>query len=172
MNKNFLAAALALVFISGCASRGQTAADASAAAPASGSDASSNAAGNNGLNSGRPITSAPVAAYDLSKKTVYFAFDAAEIDTDGQSVVDNYAKYLTTNTGVKVKLEGNTDERGSREYNLALSERRAQSVASALKAKGVAEGQLSLVSYGEEHPADPGHDEAAWAKNRRVDIAQ
>jgi peptidoglycan-associated lipoprotein len=69
-----------------------------------------------------------------------------------------------------VRLEGNTDERGSREYNIGLGDRRAQSVRRALLLQGVSEGQLTIVSYGEERPADPGHDEAAWAKNRRVEI--
>ena len=177
MNKIFLAASLAALFVTGCASRGQ-ATDTTAATTASssaGDAGSSNAANGSGIGNGQPIGSGSnnaMAGYDLSKKTVYFAFDASDIDAEGQTVVDNYAKYLTSNSSVKVKLEGNTDERGSNEYNLALSERRAQAVATALKAKGVADSQLSLLSYGEEHPADPGHDEAAWAKNRRVDITQ
>ena len=73
-------------------------------------------------------------------------------------------------TSLKVRLEGNTDERGTREYNLALGERRANAVKAYLVAQGVSPSQIEVVSYGEEKPVDPGHNEAAWAKNRRVQI--
>jgi peptidoglycan-associated lipoprotein len=85
-------------------------------------------------------------------------------------VVAAHAKYLAAHSGTRVRLEGHTDERGSREYNIGLGERRAQSVRRALLLQGAADAQISTVSYGEERPAAPGHDEAAWAKNRRVEI--
>jgi len=85
-------------------------------------------------------------------------------------VVAAHAKYLAGHPGTRVRLEGHTDERGSREYNIGLGERRAQSVRRALLLQGAADAQISTVSYGEERPAAPGHDEAAWAKNRRVEI--
>ena len=107
-----------------------------------------------------------------SSKTIYFAFDQTDIDSAGQTVVDNYGRYLSSTPAAKVRLEGHADERGSAEYNIALGERRAISVARALKAVGATDSQISVVSYGEERPAAPGHDEAAWAKNRRVEIAQ
>jgi peptidoglycan-associated lipoprotein len=106
----------------------------------------------------------------LAKRTIYFDFDSSEIRGEGTDIVAAHAKYLASNTGMKVRLEGHTDERGSREYNIGLGERRAQAVRRALLLQGGAEGQLSTVSYGEERPAAAGSDEAAWTKNRRVEI--
>jgi len=106
----------------------------------------------------------------LAKRTVYFDFDSSEIKGEGTDIVAAHAKYLAANPGTRVRLEGHTDERGSREYNIGLGERRAQSVRRALLLQGAGDAQISTVSYGEERPAVPGHDEAAWAKNRRVEI--
>jgi peptidoglycan-associated lipoprotein len=106
----------------------------------------------------------------LSKRIVYFDFDKAEIRPDSQAVVAAHAGYLAKNPGQKVRLEGHADERGSREYNIGLGERRAQAVRRALLLQGVAEVQLSTVSYGEERPAVAGSDEQAYGLNRRVEI--
>ena len=106
----------------------------------------------------------------LSKRIVYFDFDRAEIRADSQSVVAAHAAYLSKNPNQKVRLEGHADERGSREYNIGLGERRGQTVRRALALQGVAEAQLSTVSYGEERPAAAGSDEQAYALNRRVEI--
>jgi peptidoglycan-associated lipoprotein len=106
----------------------------------------------------------------LSKRIVYFDFDRADIRTDSQSVVSAHAAYLAKNPTVKVRLEGHADERGSREYNIGLGERRGQAVRRALLLTGVAEAQLSTVSYGEERPASAGSDEQAYGQNRRVEI--
>jgi len=106
----------------------------------------------------------------LAKRTVYFDFDSSEIKGDGTDIVAAHARYLTMNARVHVRLEGHTDERGSREYNIGLGERRAQAVRRALLLQGASDAQVSTVSYGAERPADAGHDEAAWAKNRRVEI--
>jgi peptidoglycan-associated lipoprotein len=106
----------------------------------------------------------------LAKRTVYFDFDSSEIKGDGTDIVAAHAKYLAANPTTRVRLEGHTDERGSREYNIGLGERRAQAVRRALLLQGAADKQISTVSYGEERPAVPGHDETAWAKNRRVEI--
>lgn len=106
----------------------------------------------------------------LSKRIVYFDFDSADIRADSQSVVAAHARYLAGAPAQKVRLEGHADERGSREYNIGLGERRAQSVRRALLLQGVAEVQLSTVSYGEERPAVAGSDEQAYAANRRVEI--
>lgn len=108
----------------------------------------------------------------LSQRTVFFAFDSSDLDSEGRAVAARFAKYLVANPTAKLRLEGNGDERGTREYNVGLGERRANAVQSALVAGGASATQLSVVSYGEERPADPGHDEAAWAKNRRVEIIQ
>jgi peptidoglycan-associated lipoprotein len=106
----------------------------------------------------------------LSKRIVYFDLDRADIRADSQTVVDAHAAYLAKHPTQKVRLEGHADERGSREYNIGLGERRGQSVRRALALQGVAEGQLSTVSYGEERPAAAGSDEQAYALNRRVEI--
>jgi peptidoglycan-associated lipoprotein len=106
----------------------------------------------------------------LSKRIVYFDYDSAEIRADSQSVVAAHARYLATAPAQKVRLEGHADERGSREYNIGLGERRGQAVRRALLLQGVAEVQLSTVSYGEERPAVAGSDEQAYAANRRVEI--
>jgi peptidoglycan-associated lipoprotein len=106
----------------------------------------------------------------LAKRVIYFDFDNSEIKGEGTDIVAAHAKYLANNPTARVRLEGNTDERGSREYNIGLGERRAQAVRRALLLQGAADGQLSTVSYGEERPASAGHDETAWAKNRRVEI--
>jgi peptidoglycan-associated lipoprotein len=106
----------------------------------------------------------------LSKRIVYFDFDRTDIRADSQSVVAAHAAYLSKNPTQKVRLEGHADERGSREYNIGLGERRGQSVRRALALQGVAETQLTTVSYGEERPAVAGSDEQAYAANRRVEI--
>jgi len=106
----------------------------------------------------------------LATRIVYFDFDSAVLQGKGVDIVAAHAKYLAANPQARVRLEGNTDERGSREYNIGLGDRRAQAVRRAMLLQGVSEGQLTTVSYGEERPADPGHDEAAWSKNRRVEI--
>jgi len=106
----------------------------------------------------------------LSKRIVYFDFDRADIRADSQSVVAAHAAYLSKNPAQKVRLEGHADERGSREYNIGLGERRGQAVRRALALQGVAETQFSTVSYGEERPAAAGSDEQAYALNRRVEI--
>src|SRR6187402_1322793 len=106
----------------------------------------------------------------LSKRVVYFDFDRADIRADSQAVVSAHAAFLAKNPSQKVRLEGHADERGSREYNIGLGERRAQSVRRALLLQGVAEVQLATVSYGEERPAEAGSTEQAYAANRRVEI--
>ena len=106
----------------------------------------------------------------LSKRIVYFDFDRADIRADSQTVVSAHAAFLAKNPNIKVRLEGHADERGSREYNIGLGERRGQAVRRALLLTGVAEVQLTTVSYGEERPAAAGSDEQAYGLNRRVEI--
>ncbi len=106
----------------------------------------------------------------LAKRIIYFDFDSSEIRGEGTDIVAAHAKHLAGTANAKVRLEGHTDERGSREYNIGLGERRAQAVRRALLLQGATEVQISTVSYGEERPAAAGSDEAAWAKNRRVEI--
>lgn len=103
-------------------------------------------------------------------KIIYFTLDSSDIQPDFIPVMQAHAQYLVANPSLHVLLEGNTDERGSREYNIALGEERARSVANKLMAQGVSETQIQIVSYGEEKPAAMGSDESAWEQNRRVEI--
>jgi peptidoglycan-associated lipoprotein len=106
----------------------------------------------------------------LRQRVVYFDLDRTEIKSEFQAQIACHAEYLRQFPGARVSLEGNADERGTREYNLGLGERRGNAVQSALSSAGASSGQLNVVSYGEERPVDRGHDESAWAKNRRVEI--
>jgi len=106
----------------------------------------------------------------LARTVIYFDFDKSEIKPEFAEVVTAHARNFSSHPNLRLKLEGNTDERGTREYNIGLGERRAQAVRRALMLQGVAESQLSTVSFGAERPAAEGDDEAAWAKNRRVEL--
>jgi peptidoglycan-associated lipoprotein len=106
----------------------------------------------------------------LSKRVIYFDFDRAEIKPEFRDIVRAHAEYLTANSRTRVVLEGHTDERGTREYNMGLGERRANAVRSMLTLQGVASNQIESVSYGEERPVALGHDEESWRLNRRVEI--
>jgi peptidoglycan-associated lipoprotein len=101
---------------------------------------------------------------------IYFDFDRSDIRPEYAALISSHAKYLAAASGVKIRLEGHTDERGSREYNIALAERRAQAVRRALMLQGAQDTQLTTVSYGEERPAVAGSDESAYEKNRRVEL--
>ncbi|QIG06792.1 peptidoglycan-associated lipoprotein Pal [Proteus sp. ZN5] len=99
---------------------------------------------------------------------VYFGFDKYDISSDYANLLDAHAAFLRANPSVRITVEGHADERGTPEYNIALGERRANAVKMYLQGKGVSADQLSIVSYGKEKPAVLGHDEAAYAKNRRA----
>ena len=102
--------------------------------------------------------------------SVYFDFDDFSIKKDYEAMLSRHGSFLASNPKVAIKVEGNADERGSSEYNLALGQKRAQSVVNALKVYGVKDSQMEPVSWGEERPKALGHDEAAWAQNRRADL--
>ncbi len=104
------------------------------------------------------------------ERSVYFDFDDFSIKPAYTALIERHGKYLAGNARLAVKVEGNADERGSAEYNLALGQKRAEAVVKALKIYGVKDGQMEAVSWGEERPLASGHDEAAWAQNRRADI--
>ncbi|MCB1573128.1 MAG: peptidoglycan-associated lipoprotein Pal [Xanthomonadales bacterium] len=106
----------------------------------------------------------------LRQRVIYFDLDRTEIKPEFQAQVACHAEYLRQFPNARVTLEGHADERGTREYNLGLGERRGNAVAGALSSSGASSGQLTVVSYGEERPVDRGHDESAWSKNRRVEI--
>ena len=106
----------------------------------------------------------------LRQRVIYFDLDRSEIKPEFQAQVACHAAYLRQFPEARVRLEGNADERGSREYNLGLGERRGNAVQSALSAAGASSAQLNVVSYGEERPVCRQHDESCWSKNRRVEI--
>jgi len=106
----------------------------------------------------------------LRQRTVYFDFDQDAVKPEFQAIMACHAKYLQDRPESRITLEGNADERGTREYNLGLGERRGNAVSGALQAAGGSAGQLTVVSYGEERPVDAASTEEAWAKNRRVEI--
>ncbi len=106
----------------------------------------------------------------LANRVVYFDFDKSDVKPEFLDTLTAHAKYLAANPTQKIRIEGYTDERGTVEYNIALGDRRAQAVRRYMLFQGVSADQITTVSYGEAHPADPGHDETAWAKNRRAVI--
>jgi peptidoglycan-associated lipoprotein len=107
---------------------------------------------------------------DLADRTVYFEYDSAKLTSESIAILETHGNFLASNGEVSVRLEGHSDERGSREYNIALGDRRAQSVRRVLLFQGASSDQVETVSYGEEKPAVEGHDDAAWSKNRRVEL--
>jgi peptidoglycan-associated lipoprotein len=110
-------------------------------------------------------------ASPLAKRSIYFQYDSFVVQPEYQSVVEAHARYLASNRGKRVVIEGNTDERGGREYNLALGQKRADAVRRALATLGVDDAQMESVSFGEEKPRSTGTDEAALAENRRADLS-
>jgi peptidoglycan-associated lipoprotein len=170
----------------GCASQqtgeqGQASSDAQAASSTqTGTGAQASAAGQAGsIQSGSQSTArtesgaaaaARTAGSPSSARSIYYDFDKSIVKDQFRPVVESHGGYLAGHSGAKVVIEGNCDERGSREYNLALGQRRADSVKAKLKLIGVTEAQIETVSWGKEKPKAQGHDEAAWAENRRSDI--
>lgn len=106
----------------------------------------------------------------LAKRVVHFDYDSSDLSTEDYQTLQAHAQFLIANANSRVALTGHTDERGTREYNMALGERRAKAVQSYLITNGVNPQQLEAVSYGKEMPINPGHNEAAWKENRRVEI--
>ena len=115
----------------------------------------------------QPTTPA-VAAKDL--QIVYFAYDSFTLDDGARAALDANAKLMRDNAGLSVSVDGHCDERGTVEYNQALGQKRAETVAQYLSDQGIDMSRMRVISYGKERPADEGHDEAAWAKNRRVEF--
>jgi peptidoglycan-associated lipoprotein len=123
----------------------------------------------------RPVETATVDPLNdpkgvLANRSVYFDFDSYVVREDGKPVVSNHSNYLNQNKARKVLIQGNTDDRGGSEYNLALGQKRAEAVRRSMATLGVAESQMEAVSLGEEKPKAAGAGEAAWAENRRADI--
>ena len=123
----------------------------------------------------RPVTNEEGFPLDASGRPIgyvfYFEFDRTELKPRARALLAEHAEYLKENGSVRITIQGHADERGTREYNLALGERRASAVRDYLQSMGVASSQLRIVSYGEERPVDPRSTESAWSKNRRVELA-
>ncbi|MEN8109027.1 MAG: peptidoglycan-associated lipoprotein Pal [Pseudomonadota bacterium] len=162
---------LMVAVLAGCSTKGGTTDDSMAAV-----DDRSTAAGEGAVATGAagPGTYLGMSIDDpnspLSRRVIYFEYDSSNILADDQDLLTQHAGYLTTNPGQGMTLDGHTDERGSREYNIGLGDRRAQAVRRVLELQGVSPEQITLVSYGEEKPAAEGHSETAWRLNRRVEI--
>ena len=105
------------------------------------------------------------------ERSVYFSYDDYAVTSEYTPLIERHGKFLAEHPAVAIRIEGNTDERGSAEYNLALGQRRAEAVLRALKLFGAKDTQMEAVSYGEEKPKATGHDESSWSQNRRADLA-
>lgn len=180
-----LAAALALALAAGCSSvkldEGQGAPIEQSRGTA-GAGGAAQGAGQGGAGgqqqSSRPVAEVSVAPQDplndpkspLAQRSIFFDYDSFVVKDQYRPTVEAHARYLTTNKARRIVIQGNTDERGSREYNLALGQKRAEAVRRSLSLLGVPESQMEAVSLGEEKPRATGTDEASLAENRRADI--
>lgn len=164
MNK-YLKLSLSLLLVSLIAGCSSLSGDTSGEDGAAGS--STSGVGDGSSFSGHPLDdpSSP-----LSSKVIYFAFDSSDIDAKYEAVLAAHGAYLAANPSVSIIVEGHADERGTREYNVALSERRGKSVQNLLSLQGSGNGQTEVVAMGEEKPVAAGHDESAWGLNRRVEL--
>ena len=154
---------------------GASGSSATTSTASSGSSDSSSSSSSSTSSSGASSESTTTYSYDTDPKTalikvgdrVLFGYDSSELDDDDRSVLDNQAKFLNQNPSLKVTIEGHCDERGTREYNLALGEKRASAVKDYLISVGINSERVSVVSYGKERPQVLGSNKAAWSMNRR-----
>ena len=180
--RKWIIAALMFAAIAGCSSTEEKPADDAAAAttpPATTGGAATGGATTSGV-TGSGVTGAqaggiPSSALKdprniLSRRNIYFDYDQFTVKEEFRPLVEAHAKYLQANRGARVILQGHTDERGAREYNIALGQKRADAVKNMMLLYGATEVQIETVSFGKEKPRREGHDEASWAENRRVDI--
>ena len=182
--RKWIIAAFLIAAIAGCASTEETAPDRRQGRDrhrtAPGSGASTSGATTSGV-PGSGITGAPGAGgipssalkdprNILSKRNIYFDYDQFTVKEEYRPIVEAHAKYLQSNRSARAILQGNSDERGTREYNIALGQKRADAVKNMMLLLGAQEIQIETVSFGKEKPRREGHDEASWAENRRVDI--
>ena len=119
---------------------------------------------------GEAVDAPDIDTGSFAPEVLYFAFDDYTLNMDAQNKLTSLSDYIKNNAGVSVQIEGHCDERGTVEYNLALGQRRAESVKSFLVRLGVDAGSLSTISYGEERPKDEGHEEGSWSQNRRAEF--
>ena len=142
-----------------------------AAVSQQGADGTGTGVGNGGVASLDLEKSTQQAAIPAGPRIVYFDYDSFVIKPEFQSIIEAHARYIKADKGRKVAIEGHTDERGGREYNLALGQKRAEAVRNALGLLGVTDSQVEAVSFGKEKPAVQGSDESAMARNRRAEIS-
>jgi peptidoglycan-associated lipoprotein len=175
--RKWIIIAFVMALIAGCKSTEEKPAPVeegapTATAPAPGATTSS--AGTSGISgtAGGPYSAAALRDPNniLSKRSIYFDFDADAIKDQFRPIIEAHAKYLQANRSARATLQGHTDERGTREYNIALGQKRADAVKKLMVLLGAQEIQIETVSFGKEKPRREGHDEASWAENRRVDI--
>ena len=184
MNRLIVAAAF-VALLAGCQSQPTTQSaapveDRSASAGSTTPGASTAGAGSGGVSgtqqgASRPGTTAagnPLRdpSSPLSRRVVYFDFDSFTVRDEFRPLIEAHGRYLAQNRNARMTIQGNTDERGSREYNIALGQKRADAVKRMMTLLGAQESQIETVSFGKEKPRNPGHDETAWAENRRDDI--
>ena len=158
----------AIAVLAGCASQSTPeSSPAPAPAPTASASTPSVRASSSASVSGSPTRT----SYAMpAARSVYYEFDRAEIKSEGVKTIEANAQYLRAHPDLKVKVEGNADERGSREYNLALGQRRAEAVSKRMTLLGIPSDRIEAVSFGKEKPKATGHDESAWSENRRSDI--
>ena len=160
-----IAAAVMAAFLASCAS--EPTVDQSAGAPPQARAVESSPAPQVAAAQPRP---AATTAAEPSKRSVYYEFDRYDVKDEYRALVEAHARYLREHPGAQIAVQGNADERGSREYNLALGQRRSEGVKKMLTLLGATDRQIEATSFGEEKPRAVGHDEASWAENRRSDI--
>jgi peptidoglycan-associated lipoprotein len=185
--RNWIIAAFMIAAIAGCASTGsEDAAPIEDKAPAATAPGAGTGATTSGTTTapiggvsgvaGAPAsgTTSAAALKDprniLSKRNIYFDYDQFTVKDEYKPIVEAHAKYLQANRGARAIVQGNTDERGTREYNIALGQKRADAVKNLMLLLGATEIQIETVSFGKEKPRREGHDESSWAENRRADI--
>ena len=172
--KTCFALAAASLFVAACATNTPPADSGAASASASGTPASSTGSvatkNQPGQRAGSQASAQPTVKGVPAQRSVYYDFDRSDIKPEFRPAIEAHARYLRENADARVTIEGNGDERGSREYNLALGQKRAEAVRQMMKLSGAADGQIEAVSLGEEKPKAGGHDEASWAQNRRSDF--
>ncbi|HEY3180918.1 MAG TPA: peptidoglycan-associated lipoprotein Pal [Casimicrobiaceae bacterium] len=173
--RNLLSTALIAVFLAGCQSTPTT----ESAAPIDDKSATATTPGaSTGGTSGTGVSGTSIGGSNplrdpnniLSKRSVYFDFDSYVVRDEFKPLVEAHGRYLQSNRNARMTIQGNADERGSHEYNLALGQRRADAVKRMMVLLGAGEAQVETVSFGKEKPRNQGHDEVAWAENRRDDM--
>jgi peptidoglycan-associated lipoprotein len=173
--RKWIIGAVFLALLAGCSSNPQQSAPVEDRTPAAatpstnGTGASTGGATAPGVG-GTAGSTAGTGANPLRDRSVYFDFDAFAVKDEFRNIIEAHARYLQSHPEARITIQGNTDERGSREYNIALGQKRADAVRQVMRVLGAGENQIETVSFGKEKPRNPGHDEAAWAENRRADI--